>query len=171
VLTGANLKGALISGDPHSGSNSTFFRAFVQGTDLNGTQFKDLPDLTDAFVDFVDSGDNLYILLNGANHNEFPCTNCSPPTGKDVCVLVNYPLPTQVPDTGAELKCPNGTIGNCGIANSLNKNWRSGITDLSKSPSGVPPAWYESDSTFIPAPKDPNAICNGQGADSAIMFW
>jgi uncharacterized protein YjbI with pentapeptide repeats len=50
-------------------------------------------------------------------------------------------------------------------------DWRSGITDLFNSPSGVPPAWYESDSTFIPAPKDPNAICNGQGADSAIMFW
>lgn len=171
VLTGANLKGAVISADPHSGSSSTFFRAFVQGTDLNGTQFRDRPDLTDAFVDFVDSGNNLYILLNGANHNDFPCPNCSPPKGNDVCVLVNYPLPTQAPDTGVELKCPNGSIGNCGIANGLNKKWESMITDLSNPPGGVPHAWYESDSTFIPAPKDPSAICNGQGPGSAIIFW
>jgi uncharacterized protein YjbI with pentapeptide repeats len=171
VLTGANLKGAVISSDPRSGFKSTFFRSFLQGTDLKGTQLKDVPDLTDAFVDFSSSGNNLYIVLDGTNHNNFPCPDCSPLKGKDVCVLVNYPLPTQVPEGDVELKCPNGSIGDCGVQSGSNEKWKSGITDLSKPPAGVPHAWYENDSTYIPAPEDPRSICDGEGSDSAIIFW
>jgi len=172
VLTGANLNGATISSDPQSGAASTLFRAFLQGTSLEGAQIKDRPNFSDAFVDFTPHGNNVYIFLDGANHNQFTCQDCSPPTGSDVCVLVNYPTPTRVPE-GVPLTCPSGFIGACGAAtpNGSNTNWQSRITDLGAPPTGVPPAWYENNSTYIKAPANPNVVCNGHGPGSAIIFW
>ena len=157
VLTGANLNGASISTDPQSGARSTFTRAFLQGTSLGGAQIKDQPNLSDAFVDFSPHGNNIYILLDGANHNDFACGNCSPPTRSPVCVLVNYLGPTLVPSV--PLVCPSGFPGNCGpaTADGSNKAWQSRITDLAAPPSGVPPAWYEEDSTYIKAPANPHS--------------
>jgi uncharacterized protein YjbI with pentapeptide repeats len=173
VLTGANFNGASISTDPQSGAPSTFFRAFLQGTSLDGAQIKDAPSLSDAFVDFSIHGNNIYIVLDGANHNRFSCPDCLPPSGSDVCVLVNYPGPTRVPEGRVPLTCPSGTIGDCGPAtpDGSNKNWQSRITDLGAPPAGVPPAWYETDSTYIKAPASPNVICKGKGPGSAIIFW
>ena len=173
VLTGANFNGASISTDPVSGSASTFFRAFLQGTDLEGAQIKDRPTFADAFVDFSPGGNNLYIFLDGANHNQFTCNGCWPPAGGDVCVLVNYPTPTRVPSGGTQLVCPNGDIGDCGAANpdGSNLRWKSNIANLGVPPNGVPAAWYEANSTYIPAPENPGSICKGQGPGSAIVFW
>ena len=171
VLTGANLNGTSISSDS-SGKASTLFRAFLQGTDLEGAHIKDRPTLANAFVDFTPFGNNIYILLNGANHNQFPCKDCTPPAGNDVCVLVNYGTATRVPSE-VELTCPNGHIGDCGLpeSNGSNPNWRSKIDDLGDPPTGIPPAWYETDSTYIKAPADSNSICKGQGPGAAILFW
>jgi uncharacterized protein YjbI with pentapeptide repeats len=172
VLTGANFSGASIATDPVSGAVSTFFRAFLQGTNLEGAQLKDRPNLSDAFVDFTPHGNNIYIFLDGANHNQFNCPDCTPPTGSNVCVLVNYHEPTKVP-SGTPLTCPNGFIGNCGAADpsGTNKNWESKISDIGNPPTGVPPAWYEHNATYTNAPANPNVICNGQGPDKAIVFW
>jgi uncharacterized protein YjbI with pentapeptide repeats len=173
VLTGSNFAGAAISSDPQSGTASTFFRAFLQGSNLDGAQLKDRPNLSDAFVDFTPGGNNLYIFLDGANHNQFTCPDCEPPTGTNVCVLVNYPEPTSVPGGGTALTCPSGFIGDCGPPDPSggNANWKSRIADLGAPPTGVPPAWYEHDATYSKAPENPNVICNGQGPDSAIVFW
>ena len=172
VLTGANFQGATFSSES-SGSAASFFRAFLQGTDLRGvqvTQGNGL-DLKDAFVDFSGFGNAIYILLDGTNHNNFPCPNCSPGKGENVCVVVDYLLPTQAPDSGLVLICPNGDRGECGMPNGSSRQWKSTITDLSNPPGGIPHAWYEYDSTFIPAPKDPQSICNGKGPKSAISLW
>lgn len=173
VLTGSNFAGASISSDPKSGTASTFFRAFLQGANLDGAQLKDRPNLADAFVDFTPGGNNIYIFLDGANHNEFPCADCEPPMGSNVCVLVNYPEPTKVPEENVAFTCPNGFIGDCGAADPSGENpkWKSRIADLGAPPAGVPPAWYEHDATYSKAPENPNMICNGQGPDSAIVFW
>lgn len=173
VLTGARFDGASISSAPQSGTKSNFSRALLQGTRLAGAQIKDEPNLSDAFVDFSPHGNNIYIFLAGGNHNQFACPDCTPPTGSDVCVLVNYPEPTRVPNETVQIKCPNGAIGSCGPAtpDGSNQKWQSTITDLGAPPPGVPPAWYETNSTYIKAPANPRAICNGNGSGSAIIFW
>ena len=173
VLTGGNLNGAAIATDPLSGAASTFFRAFLQGTALEGAQINNQPTFEDAFVDFSPFGNTVYIFLDAANHNEFKCNGCSPPTGTNVCVVVNYPTPTRVPNGGPQLTCPNRFLGDCGPAtpNGSNTNWKSGITNLAAPPNGVPSAWYETNSTYIPAAADLNSVCNGQGPGSAIFFW
>ncbi len=171
VLVGSNFSGASITSDPQSGAVASFFRSLLQGANLAGAQFKDRPNLSDAFVDFTPGGNNVYIFLDGANHNQFNCPDCSPPTGSNVCVFVNYPVPTSVP--GVPLTCPSGFIGDCGAADPRggNLNWKSRIADIGMPPNGVPPAWYEHDSTYTKPPLNPSVICNGQGPDSAIIFW
>jgi hypothetical protein len=173
VLTGVNFKGASISTAPQAGSASTFNRAFLQGASLTGSHIKDMPNFSNAFVDFSPHGNNIYIWLAGSSHNQFACPGCSPTTGTDVCVLVNYPGPTLVPPASIKLTCPNGHPGSCGDAtpNGSNEKWRSTIPDLGTPPPGVPPAWYKSNSTYIQAPADPKVICNGNGSGSATIFW
>lgn len=170
VLTGANLNGASISTDPQSGAPSNFFRAFLQGTTLDGAKFGDESNLLDAFVDFFEDGNSIYILLDGDNHNHFACSDCSPPTGSPVCVVVNYHEPTSVPATNVPLVCPNDHHGNCGPAtpDGSNKAWQSRITNLASPPGGVPPAWYHLDSTYIKAPANRSSICNGR---APTFFW
>ena len=173
VLTASNFSGAAISSDPQSGSASTFFRSFLQGADLGGAQLKDRPNFFDAVVDFNAFGNSIYIFLDGKNHNQFACRDCSPPTGNDVCVLVNYDGSTSVPGGSTPLTCPNGFIGDCGAASpsGSNPHWKSNITDLGAPPSGVPPAWYEQNATYTKAPANESTICNGHGPGSAIIFW
>ena len=72
----------------------------------------------------------MFILLDGGNHNQFACSNCSPPTESDVCVFVRYPGPTRVPKPGVRLVCPGGgAVGDCGpaTADGTNKRWESKI--------------------------------------------
>jgi uncharacterized protein YjbI with pentapeptide repeats len=161
VLTGANFNGAVLSADPSTGARAKFSRAFLQGTNFSGAQLQNTPNLTDAFVDFRFGGNNIFILLDGADHNEFACQNCSPPTGSNVCVLVTYPAATSVHED-VPLTCPNGAVGNCGpaLADGSNPKWASPL-DIGDPPSGVPPAWYLQNSTYTKAPTDPNTRCNG----------
>ncbi len=172
VLTGSNFSGAVLSANPQ-GVAASFSRAFLQGVNLAGTQLNDKPNLTDAFVDFGASGNNIYIFLDGVNHNQFTCPNCQPASGTDVCVIVNYPQPTRVPVAGSTiLTCPNGAVGDCGPddPNGGNLLWKSSL-NIGKPPSGVPPAWYELNATYTPAPANPGSICKGAGPDSAVLFW
>lgn len=170
VLTGANLSGATIRSDS-GGIATTFYRAFLQGTNLVGASFNDPTTFSSAFVDFRPDGNNISIFLDGANHNEFVCKDCTPATGSNVCVFVNYPNPTRFPDTSTTFACPEpGVYGNCGPqdSNGSNSKWKSNITDLAMPPTGVPPAWYESDSTYIKAPLNPHSICKGE---APVIFW
>ncbi|MBV8867125.1 MAG: pentapeptide repeat-containing protein, partial [Acidobacteriaceae bacterium] len=170
VLTAANLSGAIIRSDS-TGNATTFYRAFLQGTNLAGAQFNDPTTLTSALVDFRPDGNNINILLDGQNHNQFACHDCTPPTGRNVCVFVNYPNPTRFPDSATKLACPDpGVYGACGPQDpdGSNPKWKSDITDLANPPTGVPPAWYENDSTYIKSPADPHSVCNGE---APIIFW
>jgi uncharacterized protein YjbI with pentapeptide repeats len=164
ILTGANLRGSVISNDP-VGRISDFTRAFLQGTSLDGSTIRNGLDLFDAFVDFRDRGNSIFIMLDGREHNQFACNNCSPPTHSDVCVAVTYHGPTLVPESGVSMKsCPDGEAGDCGPANSngLNRKWQSRITDLAKPRGGIPAAWYLNNSTYIAAPTHPNLVCEGK---------
>jgi uncharacterized protein YjbI with pentapeptide repeats len=165
ILTGANFNGASISPTP-SGTVSNFSRAFLQGTNLDGARITNTANFFGAFVDFSEEGNNIYILLDGKDHNTFACDNCSPPSESPVCVYVTYSLPTRVPKAGVPLDCPNGAFGDCGKAeeNGSNKNWQS--------PFSLPQAWYRDDSTYIKAPADRNSVCNpGTGAIPPIRNW
>ncbi len=155
------------------GVAASFSRAFLQGVNLEGAQLNDKPNLMDAFVDFGLDGNNIYIFLDGLNHNQFTCRNCRPESGSDVCVIVNYPQPTRVPVEGSTiLTCPNGEVGDCGREDPTGGNlfWKSGL-NIGTPPSGVPPAWYEHNATYTPTPDNPGSICKGTGPDSAILFW
>ena len=169
VLTAANLSGATIRSDS-TGNATNFYRAFLQGTNLAGAQFSDPTTFTSALLDFRPDGNNIDILLDGQNHNQFACRDCIPPGGHNVCVFVNYPGPTRFPDSATKLSCPDpGAYGDCGPQNpdGSNPKWKSDITDLAAPPTGVPPAWYENDSTYIKA-ASPHSICNGE---TPIIFW
>lgn len=168
VLTGANFSGAEIKTDSSTGARSNFARAFLQGANLSGAQLQDTPNLTDAFVDFRVGGNIIYILLDGVNHNQFACQDCSPPTGTNVCLIVNYGSPTAVP-SDIPLTCPNGETGACGptLADGSNPKWKSRL-NIEDPPSGVPPASYALDSTYVKASADPRTICNGV---KPISIW
>jgi uncharacterized protein YjbI with pentapeptide repeats len=164
ILTGANLRGSVISNDP-VGRVSDFSRAFLQGTSFDNLTIRNGPDLFNAFVDFRDKGNSIFILLDGREHNEFACNNCSPPSKEDVCVAVTYLGPTLVPGAGVSMRnCPDGESGGCGLPTSdgSNTKWRSRITDLSSPRNGIPRAWYLNDSTYIKKPAQPNSICDGK---------
>lgn len=170
VLTGANLQGSTIISDS-LGNPTTFYRAFLQGTNLEGTSILNPTTLTSAFVDFNGDGNNIYILLDGENHNQFACSDCNPPTRSNVCVWVSYPRPTSFPLSGASFACPDHeSYGDCGPQdpNGSNPKWKSDITDLASPPTGIPPAWYGSDSTYIKAPANPHSVCNGE---APVLFW
>ena len=164
VLPATNFNGAVIKTGA-SGNVTTFNRAFLQGANFGGVQFETQTTFIDAFVDFRQDGNNLYILLDGDNHNQFACANCIPPKGSDVCVIVNYPGPSLFPQAGVQFACPSpGAYGTCGAQSpdGSNPQWESSIKNLATPPNGVPPAWYESDSTYMKAPANPGSICNGK---------
>jgi uncharacterized protein YjbI with pentapeptide repeats len=169
VLAGANFSGASFSSNPQ-GVVASFFRAYLQGANLEGAELGDSPNLSGAFVDFRPGGNNIYIFLDGINHNQFTCANCTPPTGTNVCVLLNYPRPTTVP-YNTTLTCPNGDKAVCGPddPNGYNQFWKSPL-DIGNPPTGIPPAWYEDDATYTKA-ANPNSVCKNAGPDSAILFW
>ena len=170
VLTGSNFSGAELSSNAQ-GVAASLSRAFLQGANLEGALLNDTPNLTDAFLDFSVGGNNIYIFLDGVNHNQFTCPNCKPASGSDVCVVVNYPRGSNVPSS-AILTCPDGRVADCGPDNPTGRNpsWKSRL-NIESPPSGVPPAWYENDATYTTKPVNPGSICKGAGAESAILFW
>jgi uncharacterized protein YjbI with pentapeptide repeats len=169
VLTGANLGGTEISGDQQRSSD--FSLAFLQGTNLEAKTIENSPNLRNAFVDFRDVGNTMFILLNGKKHNAFRCDNCLPPKEQDICVEVVYYQPTQVPGLGVLLRCPDGGGVNeyCGPAdeNGVNKKWQSRITDLTDGRNGIPLAAYEYDSTYIKSGSEESAC----GAVEPMLYW
>lgn len=171
VLSGANFTGATIT-NSDSAARTTFERAHLEGTNLDQATTLDA-DLTDAFVDFRSQGNQLYVLLNGINHNSFACSNpptCKPPSKQNVCVWVRYSQ-TTVPTTNLKVTCPNpqssGGAGGCGDASAGNANWASSL-DASVPPDpGPPQAGYKSAPTFGKATKDPNVLCGG----TPVLLW
>ena len=174
VLVGANFASANIGPDPNSGSATSFDRAFLQGTNLDRATTLEA-DLTEAFVDFSDRGNLIYINLNGVNHNAFACPSlspaCDPPSGQDVCVWVPYGQPTTVPADTPGITCPNGAIlaAGCGSPTQGNSNWQSDLA-IDNPPPGMPPAWYTQNASFTPAAPD-SAICNGKGSQARVILW
>lgn len=164
VVIGANFAGATIGTFSLAAGRTAFTRAHLEGTNLDKAAALDA-DLSDAFVDFRAGGNITFVLLDGGNHNTFACSDpptCKPPTGQDVCVWVNYPV-TTVPDSNANLKCPDGTSSGadvCGAASSAGNHWK-GSLDATKPPSGVPPAWYQNPPSFGSTTSGAPPRCNG----------
>ena len=171
VLSGANFAGADVGTFAPSGSRTKFTRAHLEGTNLDKAVKLDA-DLTDAFVDFR-SGGNLYVLLDGTNHNRFACSNpstCKPPTGQDVCVWVRYPQ-TTVPAASASLTCPDGSpagAGGCGAGRAGNTRWKSSLIADAPPDPGPPPAWYSNAPTYGSATTDPKVLCRG---GKPVLLW
>jgi hypothetical protein len=129
----------------------------------------------DAFLDFRSKGNDIYILLNGTNHNTFagcPTTgdgSNKPPCRQDVCVWVAYGHPTTVPIDDTYLTCPDASTDGCGASGS--PHWGSRLS-IGQPPPGVPPAWYSFNATYTDAlPSTSTKICGGAGANAKTMFW
>jgi uncharacterized protein YjbI with pentapeptide repeats len=168
VLTGANFSGASFKPD-NSGAATNFSSAFLQGANLTAA-IDPKTKFDDAYVDFRVGGNNLYVYLDGQNHNQFACSQCTPSSGTDVCVQVNYPVATAVPSSGLDVTCPDGSVGDCGKPDPSGKNtkWRSTIQNPADPPNGVPPSWYDMDSTYFKAPINTSSVCKGL---SPTVLW
>lgn len=184
ILAGADFSGARIVTNPATGTNTSFLRAYLQGANLKSARLQcssaNCYDLTDAFVDFVPSGSNLYVQLSGTNHNNFAgCPTTLDPVSKkpvcrqDVCVFVNFGNATAVPANTASFTCPNHQLGPCGRATPDGSNglWASQL-DLGNpgDDSGVPPGWYDSTASYSKASK-PEAVCGGRGGAASVLNW
>jgi uncharacterized protein YjbI with pentapeptide repeats len=169
VLTGANFASASIDVNPTNGAATKFIGAHLQGTNLSTTLTSG--DMTNAFLDFVAGGNNLFVELSGGVHNVFACgepSTCQPASGGDVCVVATYGLPTSVPANNPSITCPNGATGNCGAAGAA--SWKSGL-DIGTSGNGPPPGWYPfKDATYTRKAKLTD-VCNMQGIDAAVPSW
>jgi hypothetical protein len=178
VLVGASFAGAKIGTDPNSGTRTTFQAAYLQGTNLDLATALGAR-LSDAFLDF-ESGNSISILLNGSNHNSFPCPSagCSPATVADVCVVVPYP-PSTVPGASTLLTCPDNAAAGasgCGPGRTrsapggVNERWASSL-DIG-SPPDLPPAWYSRAATYTAAtPAGAPVLCGGIAKNPPVYFW
>ena len=158
VLTGATFVGATIESSG-TGAPTKFIGAHLQGTELGSAASA---DMTNAFIDFRSAGNIMFLNLSGSIHNAFACgtSTCVPASGKDVCTQVQYDKATSVPQSNANITCPDKTKGPCGAAG--DPKWKSTL-DIAATGSGLPPqGWYLNDATYTP--KTPLAeVCNKQG--------
>jgi uncharacterized protein YjbI with pentapeptide repeats len=175
VLVGANFAGADIDADPTNGAATTFFRAYLQGTNLDQAATLSRANLSDAFVDFRPGGNLISIDLDGSNHNQFACSTpsgCRPETGQNVCVSVRYPV-TTVPSDNATITCPGDKSAGqatCGDADGDNARWNSRLA-IGKPPNaGPPPGWYANDATYTHA-APPGEVCSGRGPQARVFNW
>ena len=180
VLTGANFAASVFQPDSNSGAAPDFSQAFLQGANLTGVAIRNCTEpgcipFTDAFLDFRSQGNNIYILLDGTDHNNFagcPSSgggNNKPPCGQSVCVWVRYGKPSTVPVDSNYLTCPDYSTKGCGTSGS--KGWEStlniGLKNL-----GVPSAWYSNNATYTKAlPSTSMDICGGKGDSARVLFW
>jgi uncharacterized protein YjbI with pentapeptide repeats len=164
VLAGANFAGANIGTFAPAAKRTAFTRAHLEGSNLDQAATLGA-DLTDAFVDFRSGGNRYFVLLDGANHNDFACSDpptCKPPRGQPVCVWSSYPV-TTVPETNPNITCPDGrsaAANGCGDGNGGNTRWKSSL-DAGAPPPGTPATWYENAPSFGSATSDPAQRCNG----------
>ncbi len=152
-LVGANFSQAKVIADDSVGTNSGFSGAFLQGTNLAGAKSLTGVSLADAFVDFSQKGNTLYLKLDG-QHTVFP--DYWGPRGQFVCAEATYLNPTIVPADEPTLTCPDGNTypNGCGPATTdgSNAHWKS-LVDITQQAS------YQFDSTYTKAPADGTAIC------------
>jgi uncharacterized protein YjbI with pentapeptide repeats len=177
VLVGANFSAAQISTDSNTATRTSFSRAYLQGTNLDLAKSLEA-NLSDAFLDFNGSGNVMNVLLNGRNHNVFPCpaSGCNPATVANVCVRAGYNL-TTVPAGNTLITCPDGQPAGsgCGDARASidplgpNRRWQSSI-DI-RNPPELPPAWYRNDATYtVRTPSTDAAFCGGPG-NPPVFAW
>jgi uncharacterized protein YjbI with pentapeptide repeats len=145
-LAGANFSGATLSSDSSSGVNTGFTGAFLQGANFQGVTIENGISLQDAFVDFGQSGNTIYLALSG-NHTTF--NGYWNTSGTPVCAEMDYDNPTEVPMTTSNTTCPDHLqhSGGCGPANAdgSNKAWKS-LIDIGQWAS------YQYNATYTNAP-------------------
>jgi uncharacterized protein YjbI with pentapeptide repeats len=174
VLTGANFGGASITTNVDAATTTKFAGAYLQGTNLDKALALNQAVLSDAFVDFRDGGNEVFIDL-GELHNQFACfppSTCTPPSGADVCVWVRYPQ-TTVATGNTTITCPDGNpagANGCGAAAPSNGRWNSGLMIGTPVQGGPPPGWYSNEATYTPKAPD-NVICNGRGPSARVLDW
>jgi uncharacterized protein YjbI with pentapeptide repeats len=198
AITGANFDGAVLVGADFSAATigtssnnvrTTFFGAWLQGTNLDAAESLRDIDLGNAALDFRREGNQLYMQLPGRTYNRHACgdSGCTPARADDVCVWISYGQ-TTVPANNASMICPDGFPAGgsgCGRANANGSNprWNSSQPSSdpqacngsnprwnSSQPSSVPQACYALAATYAPAAA-PAAVCNGRGTSAAIVNW
>lgn len=179
AITGANFDGAILVaadfsaatiGTSSNNVRTTFYGAWLQGTNLDAAEVLRDADLSNASFDFRRAGNQLYMTLPGRNYNRHACgaNGCTPPRPADVCVWMSY-RQTTVPASNGSIVCPDGfpAGGNgCGRAeaNGGNPRWNS------YQPATVPLAWYALAASYAPA-APAASVCNGRGTSAGVVDW
>lgn len=178
AITGANFTGAVLVAADFSGAvigtssdnvPTTFYGAWLQGTNLDAAASLRDADLSNAYFDFRREGNQLYLMLPGRTYNRHACGagGCTPASLADVCVWLNYRQATA-PADNASVICPDGfsSASGCGRARADggNPHWNSG------QPMNAPQGWYALAASYASA-APPASICNGRGAGAAVVNW
>jgi uncharacterized protein YjbI with pentapeptide repeats len=157
-LAGANFNRATLSADT-SGQDTGFSGAFLQGTNFQGVTLENI-SLQDAFVDFRQAGNTIFLLLSG-DHTTFS-GYWNSPAGVPVCAEMVYNNRTNVPVTDSTTTCPDHLqhSGGCGSPNPDGSNtfWKSKV-DITQQAS------YQNDATYTKAPASGTPKC------TADVLW
>ena len=168
VLAAANFSAATI-GTSSNNVRTSFYGAWLQGTNLDQTNSLRDADLSNAWFDFRPRGNQLYLTLPGRTYNRHACgaSGCTPASQADVCVFLIY-KETTVPANNSSIVCPDGFPAGAGCgrarADGGNPRWNSNQT-LSASQAG-----YAQAASYTPAAA-PASLCNGRGAGAATTNW
>lgn len=168
VLAAANFSAATI-GTSSNNVRTSFYGAWLQGTNLDQANSLRDADLSNAWFDFRRDGNQLYLTLPGSTYNRHACgaSGCTPASQADVCVFLIY-KETTVPARNSSIVCPDGfsasSSAGCGRADGGNPRWNNSQT-MSPSQAGYAqkPSYG---STAAPA-----SLCNGRGASAATTNW
>ena len=179
AITGANFNGAILVAADFSAASigtssnavrTTFYGAWLQGTNLDAAESLSDAELSNAILDFRRGGNQLYMTLPGRTYNRHACgvSGCTPAKSADVCVWMNY-RQTTVPASNNSLDCPDGFKAGSdgcgrGQANGSNPRWNGG------QPTNGPEAWYVLAASYTPAAA-PASICNGRGDGAGVINW
>jgi uncharacterized protein YjbI with pentapeptide repeats len=180
TITGANFEGAVLVGAYFSAATigtssnnvrTTFAGAWLQGTNLDTAASLRDADLSNAYVDFLRRGNQLYLTLPGTTYNRHACgaSGCTPASQADVCVWLSFGE-TTVPASNSSIVCPDGFPGSSGAgcgraqANGGNPRWKSGqAMSVLQGGYAISPSYGEAAA--------PASLCNGRGAGAAITSW
>ena len=168
VLAAANFSAATI-GTSSNNVRTSFYGAWLQGTNLDQANSLRDADLSNAWFDFRPRGNQLYLTLPGKTYNRHACgaSGCTPASQADVCVFLIY-KETTVPANNSSIVCPDGFPAGAGCgrarADGGNPRWNGNQT-LSASQAG-----YAQAASYTPAAA-PASLCNGRGAGAATTNW